>query len=273
MLRSRPRTPLVMTQNNAKRPVVLLQVTDTHLHAAADSRMRGVTTHETFLSVLDHARKDTRWPPDAVVVSGDIVQDESRAGYERFRETMKTCGVPIFCLPGNHDDPQLMMDILAEYPFQVCGDATMGGWTLIFLNTFVRGDDGGRLGAAALTALDEVLEAHANHHALICMHHHPLPMGSAWLDGVGLRDAEQFLASIARHDHVRGVLWGHVHQASDRVRNEVRFLSAPSTCSQFLPNSDFFALDTKPPGLRWLTLETDGRIGTEVSWLQGTNLP
>ena len=262
-----------MAQSNVKRPVVLLQITDMHLHAAADSRMRGVTTYKTFLAVLNQVQSEARWPPDAIVVTGDIVQDESRAGYERFRDAMGPFGVPVFCLPGNHDDPQLMAEVLAENPFQVCGNTTIEGWALVFLNTFVSGDDGGALGAAALAALDEMLAACPNHHALICMHHQPLPMGSSWPDGVGLRDAEQFLACIARHDHLRGVIWGHVHQVSDRVRDGVRFLSTPSTCSQFLPDSEHFALDNRPPGLRWLTLEPDGRIETNVGWLQEADLP
>jgi Icc protein len=98
------------------------------------------------------------------------------------------------------------------------------------------------------------------------MHHHPLPMGSAWLDGVALRDAAAFLEVIDAHPQVRGVLWGHVHQASDRQRGAVRFLSTPSTCSQFLPDSEFFALDGRPPGLRWLMLHPDGGIDTELDW-------
>jgi Icc protein len=100
------------------------------------------------------------------------------------------------------------------------------------------------------------------------MHHQPLNMGSAWLDGVGLRDADQFLAVLERSPDVRGVLWGHVHQASDRMRGDVRFLSAPSTCSQFLPSSDFFAIDNRPPGMRWLSLHPDGRLDTEVVWVE-----
>jgi Icc protein len=60
-----------------------------------------------------------------------------------------------------------------------------------------------------------------------------------------------------------------VHQAGDRTRNNVRFLSTPSTCAQFLPSSDFFALDDRPPGMRWLELHEDGRIDTEISWVTG----
>jgi Icc protein len=101
------------------------------------------------------------------------------------------------------------------------------------------------------------------------MHHQPLNMGSAWLDGVGLRDADRFLEILDAHSNVRGVVWGHVHQASDRTRGSVRFLSAPSTCSQFLPSSDFFAIDSRPPGMRWLMLQAGGKIDTEVVWVEG----
>jgi Icc protein len=257
-----------MAKSNAQRAVVLLQVTDTHLHAALDSRMRGVTTQETFLSVLKHVQGDRRWPPDGILATGDIVQDESRAGYERFRDTLGSFGVPVYCLPGNHDDPALMAKLLTQPPFQLLGEARLESWTLLLLNTFLRGEDAGNLGREQLAALEESLSAHRDRHVLIAMHHQPVPMGSAWLDGVGLRDAEEFLATVDRHPQVRGVLWGHVHQEFDQRRGEVRYMSTPSTCSQFLPDSEYFALDDRPPGLRWLALTPDGEIETEVDWAE-----
>ena len=248
-------------------PLALLHITDTHLHAAADSRMRGVRTYETFLAVIDHALRSPHWPPAAVLVTGDIVQDESRAGYERFRSSLEPLRVPIYCIPGNHDDPKLMDELLNRSPFRVGGEARFGPWSLILLSTFLTGEDAGGLGEKRLQGLAAALKVHAGQHVLICMHHHPLPVGSAWLDGVALRDAEQFLRVVDLNPHVRAVLCGHVHQATDRERRTVRFISTPSTCSQFLPGSAFFALDQRPPGLRWLMLHPNGEIETEVEWL------
>lgn len=256
-----------MAQRRDKQAALLLQLTDTHLHAALDSQMHGVTTQETFDAVLKHAHDDPRWPPDAIVATGDIVQDESRAGYQRFRDTFEPLGLPVFCIPGNHDDPALMNEVLTTPPFQLCGDAKLGEWRVIFLSTFQKGEDGGAFGRDRLAALEASLSTHTEEHVLICMHHQPLPMGSAWLDGVGLRDAEAFLEVIDRHVQVRAVLWGHVHQASDRERNGVRFMSTPSTCFQFLPDRDRAVIDTRPPGLRWLELEADGKITTRVDWV------
>lgn len=249
------------------RDPVLLQITDTHLHAAVDSRMRGVTTQKTLESVLAHVTRDRRWPPDAILATGDLVQDESRAGYERFRTMLEASGKPVLCIPGNHDDPMLMDEMLSAAPFQFCGERELGTWSILLLNTFLRGADAGELGPQRLAELAERLVAHRDRHVLICMHHHTLPMGSAWLDGVALRDAPAFLDVVDANSNVRAVLWGHVHQASDRLRHGVRYLSTPSTCAQFLPASESFALDRRPPGARWLVLHADGSIDTELSWV------
>jgi Icc protein len=256
-----------MAHGSNERAAVLLQLTDTHFLAALDGQLHGVTTQRTFDAVLNHVKEHSKWPPDAIAVTGDIVQDESRAGYQRFRETFQSFGLPILCIPGNHDNPSLMIEFLAAPPFQLCGDAKLGAWRVLLLSTFQQGDEGGRIGADQLAGLEESLSKHSDEHVIICMHHQPLLMGSAWLDGVGLRDAQDFLDVVDRHQQVRAVLWGHVHQASDRVRNGVRFLSTPSTCFQFLPDSDRAAIDTRPPALRWLDLEPDGNVTTTVDWV------
>jgi Icc protein len=244
----------------------LLHITDTHLHAAAESRMRGVCTAASFAAVVQHAMANTD-RPDAILATGDLVQDETRAGYERLRDTLSPTGLPVYCLPGNHDAPDIMIDVLDHGPFQVGGELRAGNWSLLLLDSHSAGDDGGRLDDTELARLRDTLSAAAASHYLVCLHHHPLPMGSRWLDGVALRNGDEFLDLLDESSSVRGVLWGHVHQASDRQRHGVRLMSTPSTCLQFLPNSDSFAVDSRPPGYRWLNLMANGRIDTEVVWV------
>lgn len=229
--------------------------------------MRGLNTFETFIAIMAQARA-TRRPPDAIVATGDLVQDETRQGYQRFRQVVSLMGVPVHCIPGNHDAPRIMAELLNHPPFQFCGIAHYGNWCLVMLNSACRGDDGGYLDGEQLAALDRTLAANTAHHVLVCLHHHPIPMESRWLDGVGLRGSQAFLDVIDRHSHVRCIAWGHVHQASDRERKGIRMISTPSTGSQFLPGSDTFAVDSKPPGFRWLELHADGSIETEVEWLK-----
>jgi 3',5'-cyclic-AMP phosphodiesterase len=66
------------------------------------------------------------------------------------------------------------------------------------------------------------------------------------------------------------MVWGHVHQQHDSLRRGVRMLATPSTCAQFLPHSEQFAIDAAPPGYRCLSLHADGRIETEVRRVTAT---
>jgi Icc protein len=84
---------------------------------------------------------------------------------------------------------------------------------------------------------------------------------------VGLQNGAALEALLEKHGNVRGVLWGHVHQASDRLHNGRRMLSTPSTCAQFTPNTQTCVMDLRPPAFRWLELLPDGEIRTEVVWL------
>jgi Icc protein len=104
------------------------------------------------------------------------------------------------------------------------------------------------------------------------MHHHPIIMGSRWLDTVGLTDPESFWRVIDAHPHVRAVVWGHVHQAYDGQRGDVRLFATPSTGAQFLPKSDRYAVDSRPPAYRSFDLHGDGRIDTAVHWVESLPL-
>jgi Icc protein len=73
---------------------------------------------------------------------------------------------------------------------------------------------------------------------------------------------------LSRHAQVKGVLWGHVHQASDRQYRNLRMLSTPSTCAQFTPGTEACVMDIRPPGFRRLNLKAEGGIDTEVVWLE-----
>lgn len=245
----------------------ILHITDPHLHAQRETRMRGVNTDDTLVATLAHALAGPR-QPDLILATGDIVQDETRAGYERFRDLLGNLGLPVYCLPGNHDDPALMRELLSAAPFKCCAVAEHGPWSLVMLNSYERNDDGGLLAAEDLDLLERTLARAASAHYLIALHHQPVPMGSLWLDSVPLRNAAEFLAICDRHARIRGIVWGHVHQASDRERRGVRLLSTPSTCAQFRPGSERFALDTRPPGYRWIDLHEDGSIDTSVVWVE-----
>ena len=102
---------------------------------------------------------------------------------------------------------------------------------------------------------------------MVCLHHHPIDMDSRWLDSIGLANADEFWRIIDAHAHVRAIAWGHVHQAYDGERGGVRLYATPSTGAQFLPKSERYAVDSRPPAYRRFRLPADGSIDSEVRWV------
>ena len=246
--------------------VRLIQFTDLHLYASEGGVLRGVPTLPSVRRALAHAQRGL-WPPDALLVTGDIVQDDP-GGYVHFRALFGALQVPVLCLPGNHDDPPRLREALSEAPFLTGGQLELGRWRIILLDSVVPGAAHGELRHSSLVALDAALTQANERPALVCLHHHPVPMHSRWLDQVGLVNAQAFFAVIDRHPNVRGILWGHVHQSFDALRKGVRLLGTPSTCAQFKPHAENFELDPRPAAYRTLELYADGSIVTEVVWME-----
>ena len=245
----------------------LLQFTDLHWFADAATEYRGCDTRRSFGRVLEAAKP--RLPADALLMSGDLVDDGSPAGYAALAELLAPLGIPALCIPGNHDAPTALAALSGRAHMRVGGQHRLGRWIVCLLNSFVVDDARGRIDPAQLGALDRALarETHGKEgrHALVVLHHHPLPVGSRWLDGVALQEPAALWAVLERHANVRGVVFGHVHQEVDVMRGPIRVLGTPSTCVQFLAHSDDFALDPSlGPGFRWFELGDDGALATGV---------
>jgi Icc protein len=245
----------------------ILHVTDPHLYADAHTEIYGVQTDASCRAVIQQAFADAQWKPDAVLVTGDVVEDCSRKGYERFRSIFAPLNVPILCLPGNHDDPSLMQQMLNQENFSFCGFRDFDRWRLILLNSHVGGDDGGVVSDSELQRLEQALENCDDRFALVAVHHQPIPIGSPWLDGVGLRNGPDLMRVVENYAQARVVVWGHVHQAIDWQQGNLTMLCTPSTCAQFTPDTEKCVMDTRPPGFRCLDLEENGDINTKVRWL------
>ena len=120
----------------------------------------------------------------------------------------------------------------------------------------------GRLPADTLERLERALRESTAAHALLALHHQPLAVGSPWIDRYPLQEAQVFFAVVDRHQEVRGIAWGHVHQDFEAERNGVRLLGSPSTVANSLPGRTEFTPDLAGPACRWLELGPGGEIET-----------
>lgn len=245
----------------------IIQFTDTHLFAKPTQALCGMNTSQSLAAVLDLAKK-TDWAPDLILATGDLSQDETEASYQNFLNFFEPLGVPVFCLPGNHDLPARMSTLLSHENVHVTRQVLHDDWQLLMLNSVVIGQHGGHLRQEELNFLDQCLSVHEDLHTLVCLHHNVLPAQTKWLDTMTLKNASEFFDVIDHHKNVRGVLTGHIHQAFSAKHGDVPVFASPSTCIQFLPGSPKFSLDTKTPGYRWLDLKPNGSIKTGVRRLE-----
>jgi len=243
-----------------------LHITDPHLFADAESDLRGTVTQQSLQRVLDHVQS-SQWPADIVAMTGDLIQDDSFDAYRRFCKLFSTLALPVHCVPGNHDVRSLMQTALKQQMFHYCENVRLGDWLVVGVDSCLAGGAAGEIEKNELENLRSTLDTSDAPNVLICLHHPPLPVGCKWLDGVGLNNSDVFLDLICQYPHVRGAIFGHVHQAFDATHEGIRIIGTPSTCRQFKPHSDEFAVDDKPPAYRRLSLQDDGSIDEELVWL------
>ncbi len=248
----------------------ILQLTDCHLHHDPDKSLLGINTQqsleEVVASILASGER-----PDAVVATGDLVHDGSESGYRRLARSLALLGAPALALPGNHDAPRVMERVLGAEGIQVCGQLEIGNWRLILLDSHQPEQEGGRLAPEELERLDALLEDDT-HHVLIFVHHHPLPIGCRWLDRISLANGDALLERVRTHPQVKGILWGHVHQSWEGRLGQAQLLGTPSTCIQFAPGEDEFALALEPPAWRQIRLQADGTLSSHVHHLHSLPL-
>jgi 3',5'-cyclic-AMP phosphodiesterase len=247
----------------------VLQITDTHLYADAKKRLAGLDTDNSLLQLLQLAQSKIL-PVDLALVTGDLVHDASPEGYQRLRDHLLTLNARAYCIPGNHDLNPVMADNIGCDSISTDTVSRHGDWVLIMLDSTIPGKVEGHLSSEQLQLLDSGLEQHPDCHALVCLHHHPISLGSAWIDKVALNNPDDLFSILDRHDQVRGLLWGHAHQIYDEERNGVKLMGSPSTCIQFKPHQDDFGIHHSPPGLRWLALLPEGNIMSDVEYLADT---
>ncbi len=242
--------------------VLLVQLSDSHLFADADVTLLGMNTRDSLQRVIDLVREQQP-PVHLVLATGDLSQDGTLASYQQFRAMTAPMGAPARWLPGNHDEPQIMADA-AVHSDLLEPVVDVGNWRVTLLDSAVPGSVPGYLQDQQLQLLVQALSEAPNRHHLVCLHHHPVSIGCAWMEPIGLRNPDALFAVLDRFPQVKAVLWGHVHQEIDGERNGVRLLASPSTCIQFAPGSEDFQVSDQAPGYRWLRLHADGRLETGV---------
>lgn len=243
----------------------IAQISDCHLFA--DRLKCGYGQINPYQSLARVLTELACQPLDLLLVTGDVSADGSAQSYQHFSQLIKDSELAcdFIILPGNHDDPLNLRQEFAEHNLWFSYDAhsplLLANWHIHLLDTKTTGS-GGALPDAALDELEQALARSTEHFHLLAAHHHPLPC-RAWMDQHGWHNAERLLALLERYPRVKGMIYGHIHHASEQQRSHCHFMSCPSTCWQWAMQPQF-GLSEQAPGYRLLELTPEGQLSTQI---------
>jgi len=255
-------------QTNHTDTIKFLHITDTHIVDLAEETFHGLNTKESLEAVLEHSLD--HYPDiDFLLFTGDISQTGSEQSYALFKSVIENYELPIFCVPGNHDNPELLQLTVPNTPGDSINIIQLGQFSLILLNSWVEDSHHGMVTEDCLQQLDDHLKNNHGQVNIIAIHHPPVSVNSAWLDEIGLHNKTDFLSVINRYPHCSLLVFGHIHQEIDQQFDKLRILSTPSTCHQYKANSDYMCrTDTPSPAYRYVKLSIPNNIDTEVHYVE-----
>ncbi|PSR58378.1 phosphodiesterase [Nocardia sp. MDA0666] len=206
--------------------ILLAQLSDTHF----DLDPRNAERVAAVLGYLDRLPRR----PDAILVTGDLTESGTLAQYEQARKSLTT-DIPLYVLPGNHDDRANLRQALLDGPAEdgpINQAVEIGELTVALLDSTIPGAGGGELGERTYAWLDRLLAATpADASVLVAMHHPPVPMYSTVVDPIRLADPERLERTIAGDARILGVLTGHMHAMGTTLFGGRQLVVAPSVAS------------------------------------------
>jgi 3',5'-cyclic AMP phosphodiesterase CpdA len=205
----------------------ILHLSDTHVTATGFDA-GGVDAAASLRRILFDARHLDGL--DLVMVSGDIADDGSAAGYAAAREIVGDFaarrGIPHVYTTGNHDNRTNFTQVLGTGHLAADGTGTGHGWAggperaavsdvnglrVITLDSLIPGSNHGLISAAQLRWLAGVLAEPAPAGSVLAFHHPPVQVPtSVFVATGGLRNADELAGVVAGSD-IQAILCGHYH--------------------------------------------------------------
>jgi 3',5'-cyclic AMP phosphodiesterase CpdA len=215
-----------MAEGRAIAPTLLAQLTDLHVEVGPGDAgaARALAAAVTAVGALRPA-------PHAVVVTGDVAQSGAAREYERARELLGPLQMPVYAVPGNHDDPDALRTHFGAPELRHGFTVGVGGIRLVAMDSTAPGLDEGSLSADRLSWLEAELAADVETPTVVAMHHPPVLTGIPVLDLMGLpEDDRRGLAEVlAANPHVRRVVVGHVHRTVFATLGSCGVMACPAT--------------------------------------------
>jgi 3',5'-cyclic AMP phosphodiesterase CpdA len=246
----------------------IVQISDLHVRPPGRTAYGQVDTNTMLRNAIAAIlRMDPA--PAGVIASGDLTDCGLDAEYALLGQMLEALPMPVWMIPGNHDDPERLVQALGPHyrclprvgHVQYVVDALP--LRLICLDTTVPGETQGALCDERLAWLADQLRLGGGRPTMLIMHHPPFPTGVGSMDELRCFNGHALAAIVRRHPEIERIVAGHYHRPIVvRWAGTVGYV-APSTAHQV-------ALDLKPGAPTRFVLEPPGF--TVHSWSAETGV-
>ena len=199
--------------------MLLAQISDLHIKRPGALAYRRVDTAAYLERCI--ARLVALEPkPEAVVVTGDLVDLGTRAEYEALKTLLAPLTMPVYLLVGNHDEREALREVFPNHAYLRTGGefvhyaVDVGPLRLVALDSQMPQQSNGHLCAARLAWLEVQLAQAQGKPVVLALHHPPFVSGIGHMDRQRLDPAssERLAAIVSRYPNVERVICGHVHR-------------------------------------------------------------
>jgi Icc protein len=215
--------------------MLIAQISDPHIRPL-NQLYQGVVDSNAMFAAAVHHLNTFKPCPDLVLISGDIVDHGSPEEYASARALLARLEIPYLVIPGNHDDRVAFRAAFADQPYLPHGEGPChyviddrGPVRIVALDVTIPGQHHGRIDAAALGWLEDVLAAAPQRPTLLMLHQPPFATGIPYMDPYWCEGGEGLAALIRRFPNVERITCGHVHRFMQLRFGGTALCTAPST--------------------------------------------
>jgi 3',5'-cyclic-AMP phosphodiesterase len=250
-----------------------IQITDHHLLESADAHREGFVPGHALRMVMKHIAENVADKADFIVSTGDLVEPATEAAYACAIELLGLSSYaslpgpqhtnleglrdyPIYFLPGNHDDREMLTRCL----FPNAQPVDLYNFTFEHKGIqFILMDWGPESKAVFLPETRQFLAQALQSElpSVIICHQHVKPIGSRWLDDLLADELDQFWELITQpgiKEKILGILCGHVHITYEDEYQGIQILGLRSTAYPFAKTDEPLVI-LAPPHYRFVSIQ------------------
>ena len=191
--------------------MLLAHISDTHFRSRGEKLYGFIDVNAANADVVSQLNA-LRERPDAVVVSGDIVNCGRPEEYQVARQILGSLNYPLYLIPGNHDDKAHFLEHLHPLCPQLGNDPQNMRYAVDDFATRLLFIDSSRAGTSKGWL--------------------PLPLGNAQMDPIACENGHRLLALVERFPSLTRIFCGHNHSLTMTQYRQALISTIPGTVHQ-----------------------------------------